>query len=68
MIKNKKRQSDNFIFSLKKHSMDINNARKQIEKIYVDPHREWIDKIILIDEKRIISIYKKMRCHSAKAE
>ena len=59
MIKNKKRQSHNFIFDIKNHSLTEEEATKQIIHIFNDPHRDWVEKIMLKDNDRIIFIYQK---------
>lgn len=71
LIKNKKRQSDNFIFDLRNHTLTKEDAITQINKeIYNSKHRNWVNKIILIDNKRVlIVIERKMKhIHSARAE
>lgn len=57
-IKKKIKQSNNFIFDISKSEMGINGAIQQIEKIYSNPYRSWIDKIILIKENKILKVYK----------
>lgn len=61
MIKKKKRQSYNFIFDIKHHTITPKNAKRQIKHIFNDPHRDWVDKIILKDNDKIIAIYQKKR-------
>lgn len=59
MIKNKKRQSNNFIFDIKNHTISKEVAIKQIEHIFNDPQRNWVNIIILKEDKKIILILKK---------
>mgnify|MGYP007047909032 CR=1 FL=1 len=59
MIKNKKRQSDNFIFDIKNNTITEEEAKEQIKHIYNDPHRNWIKIIILKSNTKIIAIYQK---------
>lgn len=66
MIKGKKRQSDNFIFDIILNTISKENAIKQIIHIFNDPHRDWVNKIMLIDKKDILLVYEK-RHHPAKA-
>lgn len=57
-IKKKIKQSNNFIFDISKSKIRTNEAIKQIEKIYSNPYRGWIDKIILIKEDKVLKVYK----------
>lgn len=59
MIKKKKRQSHNFIFDIKNHTISEIEAKYQIIKIINSPYRQWIEKIMLIDKDKIILIYEK---------
>ncbi len=68
MIKSQKNQSDNFIFDIKNHTISEEQAKVQIINIFNNPYRDWINIIMLKDNKRIIFIYKKMRHHPANAE
>lgn len=59
MIKRKKRQSHNFIFDIKNHSLTEKQATNQIVHIFNDPHRDWVEKIMLKDDEKILFIYQK---------
>lgn len=58
-IKKKIKQSNNFIFDISKSKIETNEAIQQIENIYSNPYRSWIDKIILIKENRVLKVYKR---------
>ena len=66
MIKDKKKQSDNFIIDIKNHSLSTQQAKSQIIHIFNDPHRQWVNMIMLKDKNKILIIYKKMRHHPTK--
>lgn len=51
--------SNNFIFDISKSKIETNEAIQQIENIYSNPYRSWIDKIILIKENRVLKVYKR---------
>lgn len=59
MIKKKKRQSHNFIFDLKNHTISKEDAQNQIIEIFNNKHRDWVETIMLKDEDEIIFIYKR---------
>lgn len=59
MIKKKKRQSHNFIFDIKNHTISEIEAKCQIMKIINSPYRQWIEKIMLIDKDEVILVYEK---------
>lgn len=59
MIKKKKRQSHNFIFDIKNHTISGIEAKCQIMKIINSPYRQWIEKIMLIDKDEVILVYEK---------
>ncbi|MBR0428183.1 MAG: hypothetical protein IJK18_08315 [Clostridia bacterium] len=58
-INKKKKQSSNFIFDISKTEMNKGKATKQIERIYESKHRDWINRIILIENDEILKIYKR---------
>ena len=66
MIKDKKKQSNNFIIDIKHHTLSVENAKNQIIHIFNDPHRQWVNMVMLKDENNILFIYKKMRHHPTK--
>ena len=59
MIKNKERQSHNFIFDIKNHSLTEKQATEQIIHIFNSPHRDWVETIMLKDDEKILFIYQK---------
>lgn len=58
-VKNKQKQADNFIIDITKSKLNEDDAIKQIINIYNSKHYLWLDKIILIKDKRILRIYKR---------
>lgn len=62
MIKGKKKQASNFIFDLTYTKMSENEAIRQIENdIYKSRHTDFVDKIILIKNKKKVRIFKKRK-------
>ena len=55
-ISKKKEQANNFIYDITKTQM---KEIEQIEKIYASKHRQWVNKIVLIENKKILKIYSK---------
>ncbi len=56
-ITRKRDQSDNFIFDITKTEMSEGEAMKQINGIYNSKHKEWVNKIILIKDNKILKEY-----------
>lgn len=58
-ISKKKKQSSNFIFDISNTEMSETDAIKQIQRIYKSNNRTWVNKIILIDNNKVLKIYKR---------
>lgn len=58
-ISKKRRQSNNFIFDISKTEMNEEEAISQIERIYNSKNREWVNKIILIKQNKVIKIFER---------
>lgn len=58
-LKRKKEQASNFILDITKNNLNEQIFIKQIERIYRTSGREWIDKIILKKDVKVIAIYKR---------
>ena len=58
-VKNSKGQTSNYILDNSKLVMSNEEAINQIKHIYRDKERNWVDKIILIENKKIIKVFKK---------
>ena len=58
-LKGKEKQSHNFIIDISNAKLDINEAKKQIEKIYNSKHYFWLNKILLIQGNNILKVYKR---------
>lgn len=58
-ISKKKKQATNFIFDISKTEMNTNQAIIQIEKIYAARNRTWVDSIILIEDNKVLKIFKR---------
>lgn len=59
LLKKQKNQSLNFIIDLSNTKMPVQEAIRQIEKVYKKKDRRWIEKIILKNKEDLIKIYKK---------
>lgn len=58
-IKYQKNQCANFIIDNSKYLITNNEAIKQIKKIFNDPKRKWIKKMILIENDKLICYFKR---------
>lgn len=58
-LKGKQKQSNNFIIDISNEKFDINEANRQIENIYNSKHYVWLNKILLIQGRSTIKIYKR---------
>ncbi len=58
-ISKKKKQSSNFIFDISKTEMNTNQAITQIEKIYTAKNRSWVESIVLIEDNKVLKIFKR---------
>ncbi len=56
LIKASKGQSNNFIIDVTSSILNRENILKQIEKIYDTKGREWIDKIIVFDNNKLLKV------------
>lgn len=52
-------QANNFIIDISKNGMSQIDAEKQIEKIYNSRHTKFIKKIILIQDNKLLKVYKR---------
>ena len=55
----KKKQSNNFIFDISDSEITIESVSKQIERIYKNKERRWVDKIMVKQNKDVIVINKR---------
>ena len=56
-IKEKKRQSNNFIFDITaKTNLSVDEIYRQIDKLYANKYRTWVNMIMLIKENKIIDL------------
>ena len=60
-IKNSYGQSKNFIIDNSKNALSNNEVILQIRKLYNDSQRNWVDKIMLINNNEIIKIFKRRK-------
>lgn len=58
-ISKKKNQSNNFIFDITHTQMEEIEAIKQIQKIYKSNNRNWVEKLVLIKDNKVLKIYKR---------
>lgn len=58
-IRKQEKQAKNFVFDITNTKMDQEQAISQIHNIYNSAHREWIDKIVLIKNDKILKVYKR---------
>lgn len=61
ILKNAKKQANNFILDITKCKLNKNNIIEQAKKIYITKNREWIDKIIIFDNNKPMKIYKRKK-------
>lgn len=54
-----RRQADNFIFDISNTEINKEEAIRQIRSIYNSDHRKWVQKLILIENNKILKIYKR---------
>ena len=59
VLKVTKKQSSNFILDITNCKLERENIIKQVEKIYSTRGREWIDKIMIFDNDKLLKIYKR---------
>lgn len=58
-IHKQKKQANNFIIDITINKMSQTDAEKQIESIYNSRHTEWVKKIMLIKEDKLLKVYKR---------
>ena len=58
-ISKKKKQSNNFIFDITNTKMEEIEAIEQIQKIYKSNNRNWVEKLVLIKDNKVLKIYKR---------
>lgn len=56
-----KRQANNFIFDISNTKMNKEEAIRQIRNIYLSRNRRWVQMLILIENKEILKIYRKIK-------
>lgn len=54
-----RRQADNFIFDISDTQINEEEAVRQIKSIYNSNHRKWVHVLILIENNKILKIYKR---------
>ena len=54
-----RRQADNFIFDITGTEISREEAIKQIKSIYASKHRKWVQILVLIENNKIIKIFKR---------
>lgn len=54
-----RRQADNFIFDISQTEMNEIEAIEQIKNIYMSKNRKWVNRLILIKNKKILKVYKR---------
>lgn len=59
-INKKKKQSNNFIFDISKSEMKIEEVLSQIDRIYNAKNRMWVDTIVLIKDKTILKVFRRI--------
>lgn len=60
-IKKQRLQADNFIFDISNTKLSESEIKDQINKLYLSERRNWINKTILIKNKKIINEYKRKK-------
>ena len=61
IIKTAKKQTNNIILDITNSILPRKNIINQVERLYMTKGRNWIDKIILIDNYELIKIFKKIK-------
>ncbi len=56
LIKSSKGQSNNFIIDITSSKLDRENILVQIKKIYSTKNRDWINKIIVFDNNKLLKV------------
>lgn len=58
-IHKQKMQANNFVIDISKNGMSQIEAEKQIESIYDSRHTEWVKKIILVKDDKLLKVYQR---------
>lgn len=58
-IHKQKMQANNFIIDISKNGMSQSDAEKQIDYIYNSRHTEWVKRIILIKNDKLLKVYQR---------
>ena len=61
ILKCTKNQSSNFILDVTNCNLDRRNILNQVKKIYKTKGREWIDKIIIFDNNKLLKVYERKK-------
>ena len=61
IIKKAKKQTDNIILDITNNRLENKLIEKQVQKIYSTKGREWVDKIMIVDNYKLIGIYKRKK-------
>lgn len=59
VIKKAKNQTDNIILDITKNKLENKIIEKQVQKVYSTKGREWVEKIMIVDNYKLIRIYKR---------
>lgn len=60
-LKNCQKQSNNFVLDITNYIYNEEIVYEQIEKIYNSAHRNWVDTIYLIQNKKVIKVFKRKK-------
>lgn len=58
-IKGKKEQAKNFVINISNTTHSEDDIEKQIDSIYKNKHRDWVDSIIVIKNGNVVMIFKR---------
>lgn len=59
LFKNKKKQANNFIIDIHKSGLSREESIRQTREIFNSKHRDWIDTIILMQDNKVLKVYKR---------
>lgn len=59
VIKNAKNQTDNIILDITETKLSTKNIINQVIKVYSDPYRKWLNKIMIIKKYKLIKVFKR---------
>lgn len=60
-VKKQRLQANNFIFDISNTKLSESEIKDQINKLYLSERRDWVNKTILIKNKKIIDEYKRKK-------